>query len=65
MATTFSNADPGYIPPNTRPGTTFTNGDPGVISTPPAKADSAVAATNNTYASLVSALNASEAKAGS
>ena len=62
MATTFSNADPGYIPPNTRPGTTFTNGDPGVISTPPPKADSAVAATNNTYASLVSALNASEAK---
>ena len=62
MATTFSNADPGYIPPNTRSGTTFTNGDPGVVSTPPPKADSAVAATNNTYASLVSALNAAEAK---
>jgi len=62
MATTFSNPDPGYIPPNTRSSTTFPNPDPGVISTPPPKADSAVAVTNNTYASLVSALNASEAK---
>ena len=48
------------IPPRT--GTGAATADPGVITTPPPKADAAVAATNNTYASLVSALNASEAK---
>lgn len=60
MATTFSNADPGYIAPRT--GTGADTADPGTITTPPPKADAAVAATNNTYASLVSALNASEIK---